>query len=70
VPIAAGFAYRLRLAFFFGLASGFGATTFRLPAVPAGAGGVASNARMLPSKSSGSFSRSRLGIQISAAKVK
>jgi len=69
VPVGAGFAYRLRFAFFFGLATGFGAT-FRLPAVPAGAGGVASNARMLPSKSSGSFNRSRLGILISAAKVK
>jgi serine/threonine protein kinase len=53
-----GFGLR-RFRFLFG---GFG-IAFRLPAVPGGAGGVASRARMLPSKSSGSFRRSRLGIE-------
>jgi hypothetical protein len=48
------------LAFFFGF-GGFG-IAFRLPGVPGGGGGVWSNALMLPSRSSGSLSRSRFAI--------
>src|SRR5688572_18615079 len=60
VPVVAGFAYRLRWAVFFGF-GGFG-IAFRLPGVPGGGGGVWSNALMLPSRSSGSLSRSRFAI--------
>src|SRR5688500_16496365 len=49
---------RLRC-FFRGFGGALG-TAFRLPDVPGGAGGVASSARMLPSKSSETFIRSRL----------
>ena len=51
MPVAAGFAYRLRFAFFFGLAG----AAFRLPGMSWGGGGVCRSARRLPSRSSGSF---------------